>query len=498
MVDEVRQSIQMTIYLQAQAAQIRPLLFVIVLAVGLGCPFQFYSNSVVNNLFTVVQPFYNDSFYQHYGYWLDKENFDLLWSVTTASLQIGATVGSVATQILAERVGRRIGLIITSTVCIIGSILTTIPLVTNSFELLIFGRLILGLSLGCSLGLASMFINEISPSSFRGMFGSLLQVCLGLGNLLSLIFTLPQLFGTESLWPISMIIPAITSLIQLVVLLLSHETPPYLIYTIKNAEKATRSLSFYGGNAFHLTMITKVLSAKKSTVKELFKQNNLRLAIILSIIIAFAVQFSGIAAILAYSKTMFVNAGFDDLKSKYASLGIGVCNTLSPLISTLLVERLGRKSILIGGLSICLSCLCSLILFNELNINFNWQPGQILTLPCLYIFQIGFSLSSSVLWIIAAELFPQAARSTAMTTIVFFFFLFQTIVVFAYLPLSVAAGTSLSFLPFIIALVISIFLLLKFLPETKGVKMDEVERQMFRRMSRISQISSISGGSFKL
>ncbi|KHJ43794.1 transporter, major facilitator family protein [Trichuris suis] len=413
-------------------------LLIMVSAMGLGAHFQFYSNSVVNNVVDDIKPWFNQSYIEHYGSSLTTEGLTLLWSMASACLQFGAVVGALITRPMAERLGRRGGLITTGITCAVGSLLTVIAKYVDAFELFFVGRLLLGVSLGASLGLASMFVTETAPVRYRGACGSLLQIMLGLGNLLSLILTLPQLFGTATLWPAAMAIPLITSLLQVLVTFQGEESPRFLLMAKKDEGAAIRSL----------------------------------------------IQFSGIAAVLAYSKTMFESAGLSTSTAKYGSVGLGVCNTLAPFLSTALVEKAGRKIILLGGLSLSTVSLAVMIGCSEAGNTYGITDALIGTIVCMYGFQIGFALSSSILWIVVAELFQQSLRSLAVTITSFSFFVFQSIVVLCYLPFASKVGFSISFLPFIISGIVCVVILGIFLPETKGKSIQEISDYFTRQKQK--------------
>ncbi|CDW52754.1 facilitated glucose transporter [Trichuris trichiura] len=458
-------------------------MLIMVSAMGLGAHFQFYSNSVVNNVVDDIKPWFNQSYIEHYGSSLTPDGLTLLWSMASA-------FGAIITRPMAEKLGRRGGLITTGITCAAGSLLTVIAKYVDAFELFFIGRLLLGVSLGASLGLASMFVTETAPVRYRGACGSLLQIMLGLGNLLSLILTLPQLFGTAQLWPAAMAIPLITSLLQVLITFQGEESPRFLLMAKKDEGAALRSLvepqmvqirgelnpvqpTPVKENGNKEEVVKEEEKKAKTSLSALFKYPYLR-PMLLAIVVAFSIQFSGIAAVLAYSKTMFESAGLSTNTAKYGSVGLGVCNTLAPFLSTALVEKAGRKIILLGGLLLSTVSLAVMIGCSEAGNTYGITDALIGTIVCMYGFQIGFALSSSILWIVVAELFPQSLRSLAVTITSFSFFVFQSIVVLCYLPFASKVGFSISFLPFILSGIICVAILGVFLPETKGKSIQEI------------------------
>lgn len=190
---------------------------------------------------------------------------------------------------------------------------------------------------------------------------------------------------------------------------------------------------------------------------------------------------SGVSAVLAYSKTMFINAGLNDETAQYASLGIGIVNCVTPFLTMFLVERAGRKLILLVGLTICDASLVALTVCNFGSNQYSWPGAATGAIPCLYIFQVGFALSNSIALIAPAELFPQEARASAMTVTFCFLWALQSLCVLGYLPFSEAVGVAYSYLPFMACVTVAIVLLIIFMPETKGMTVEQVAAMFARK-----------------
>jgi len=227
---------------------------------------------------------------------------------------------------------------------------------------------------------------------------------------------------------------------------------------------------------------------------DVFTKRESRHPLLIALLIIFSAQMTGVAAVFAYSKTMFTQAGLDQDTAQYASLGLGACNCFSPLITMLIVERAGRKATIIGGLITADGALIALTVCLFGSNVFNWGPGaSIGALPCLFVFQIGYAVTNSIVLIAPAELFPQRVRATAMTVVFVLLWFLQTVVVMGYLPFSKLVGVCYSYVPFIACVTLSIVLLTVFMPETKGKTVEQVSA-MFEKSSnrKISTASSDS------
>lgn len=190
---------------------------------------------------------------------------------------------------------------------------------------------------------------------------------------------------------------------------------------------------------------------------------------------------TGVIAVLAYSKFMFTHAGLDSQMAQFASIGVGLCNFLSPLITMFLVERAGRKAILLFGLALSDAALIALTICIAGSQVYHWPGAAIGAIPCIYILQVGFALSNSIFLIAAPELFPQNARAKAMTVVFTVWWSLQTIILLGYLSFSEAVGAQYSYLPFIACVTVIGVLLIFLLPETKGKSAEEVAALFSRR-----------------
>lgn len=457
-------------------------LIVVLLAVGFGTSFQYYNNSVVNNIVLLAQTWFNGSFHEHYGWSLKPSDVSILWSFSSAALQIGAIFGSLMVYCLSEGLGRRKSLMITGCTSSVGTAMAVIAFYSNYLELFIVGRFVIGLSLGAGIGISSMFINEIAPIRYRGACGSVQQLFVGFGNLLSLVVTLPYIWGSKNLWILAIGAPIVAGITQVITLTFCQDSPRYLIMTKNLRESGLKAIKFYRGESYcRSTLKTieyemEISDDERTHVSDLWRYAKFWKPLSISLVIIFGVQFSGIGPVMAYSKQMFSDAGLDDITAQVATVGIGCCTFLSPFLTMILVEKAGRKKILLGGLTTCFVAMTMFVICAEISSRYGFRLAQLGSIPCMYVYQIGFSLASSIVWIVPAELFPQSARSPAMTVITFFMWVFQAVTVLAYLPFKDAVGVSYSFLPFLICIFVTVSYLACYMPETRGKSVEEIVR----------------------
>lgn len=291
-------------------------LIVTVLIVSAGSNFQIYNTSVVNNVQIIVQTWMNESFPIRYGYSLSSSSATILWSVASCGPQLGALVGSVFTGLIAESLGRRPGLMISSCASIVGSVLVGTAKEANSYEMIVVGRICLGLAMGLAFGLAGIFLTEVPAVRHRGISGTAQQVFVGFSDFFSLAITLPIFLGTEYLWPIAFSLSIVPSTIQLVYLLLfAHETPRFLYLTKGKTAEAERAIEFYQGNGGMEETLTDLRTEKEARMKvhekkvrilDLVRVRELRKPFLIALTVMCTMVMSGIGAVMTFSTDMFI------------------------------------------------------------------------------------------------------------------------------------------------------------------------------------------------
>ena len=192
---------------------------------------------------------------------LSKNSLTLIWSTTVAIYAIGGAIGAFAASQVSRRFGRRGGLLRANVLGIVAaSLMGTCPFslslslgpltfVSSIFlaiakyvyspELLIIGRLIIGIECGLYTGLCPMYLSEVSPKSVRGMIGSLSGLSAYTGLMLAEIISTPALLGTNDRWPLLMVIAAIPSVTQFFLLQFCYESPRFLLMN-RNDELSAR------------------------------------------------------------------------------------------------------------------------------------------------------------------------------------------------------------------------------------------------------------------
>lgn len=171
-------------------------------ASAIGSAFQHgYNTGVVNAPQVLVSKFINETYHERFEVYPDDTRIKLIYSIVVSLFCVGGMVGALMTAFIADRFGRKGGLLLNNVLVFVAAIFLGLSKTCRSYEMLIFGRFICGLNSGLNAGLAPMYLAEISPTHLRGAIGTVYQLVITISILLSNIFGLPSFLGTEDGWP---------------------------------------------------------------------------------------------------------------------------------------------------------------------------------------------------------------------------------------------------------------------------------------------------------
>nr|XP_020847744.1 solute carrier family 2, facilitated glucose transporter member 9 [Phascolarctos cinereus] len=316
-----------------------------------------YNLSVVNAPFPYIKTFYNDTWERRYGHSIDDSTVMLLWSVTVSIFAIGGLVGTMMVTLIGKVLGRKCMLLVNNAFAILAAVLMACSHEAGSFEILILGRFIMGIDGGIALSVLPMYLNEISPKEIRGSLGQVTAIFICIGVFAGQLLGLPEILGQESLWPYLFGVIVIPAFVQLVSLPFLPESPHYLLFEKHDRDGAEKgNISTFLGKTDVSQEIEEALAANQVqrnirlvSVCELLTRRSARWQIITVIITMACYQLCGLNAIWFYTNSIFSTAGIPTEKIPYITLSTGGIETLASIFSGLVIERLGRRPLLIGG-----------------------------------------------------------------------------------------------------------------------------------------------------
>lgn len=462
-----------------------------VLASTVGSSFQHgYNGGVVNAPEKLISRFINDTYQARHGQYATDSQLDLLFAIIVSIFCIGGCLGALMTPLVADRLGRKQGLLYNNVIVLVACPLMAGAKFMASYELLILGRFLIGINAGLNAGLAPLYMNEISPANLRGALGTVYQLVITMAILLSNVFGLPGIFGTEDRWSLLFAIPILPALFMLFTLPGCHESPKHLLLNRGHELQAQQALAWFRETGEVQDEIEELKLEQELnkmwppiSLGEMLRQQNLRKPLTIAIVIMLSQQFSGINAVLFYSTSIFRSAGLDQHAAIRATLGMSLVNVCMTVVSLFLVDRAGRRTLHMTGLmGMCLtSIVLALCLGSQPEeTTAHGSASSLLAVVSVYTFIMMFASGpGSIPWFLVAELFPSNARPLAAGIAVAVNWLANFTVSLCFLPLSnILHGYTF----FVFAILLFIFYLFTYykVPETKGATAEEIST-LFKR-----------------
>lgn len=388
------------------------------------------------------------------------------------SLLAGCVAGAAFGGSLSDRFGRRKVLIFSAILFALSSIGAALPRTLTEF---VMARVAGGIAIGAASVLAPLYIAEVAPAHLRGRLVSLNQMAIVTGILLAyLVNWVLSSAGPES-WRWMFAVAAVPSLLFLVALFFVPESPRWLTENGREDE-ARQVLTKVSGAAqadMELTAIRDAISEESGTLAELF-QPGYRRALWLAVALAILQQWTGINTVLFYGSIIMKEqvGGHSESAAIGANVLVGLVNFICTIIAIWLIDKLGRKPLLIfsaAGMAVAHGGLAWAFLQSP-------RPGMVivgLMLLCAASFAVGLGPG---VWVVLSEIFPTRIRGRAMSIATVALWIACVILTFTYLSIASALGPSGAFAIYGGMCLLTIWVVVRFTPETKGHSLEEIER----------------------
>ncbi|XP_065135763.2 solute carrier family 2, facilitated glucose transporter member 1 [Paramisgurnus dabryanus] len=436
-----------------------------------------YNSGVINAPQKIIEMFYNETWYDRYKEPIAKTTLTTLWSLSVAIFSIGGIVGSFSVGLFVNRFGRRNSMLMANVLAFIAAALMGFSKIAASWEMLIIGRFVVGLYSGLSTGFVPMYIGEVSPTALRGALGTLHQLGVVVGILMTQIFGLESLMGNADLWPFLLGFTFVPALLQCILLPFCPESPRFLLIIRNEENKAKAVLKKLRGTTDVSADMQEMkeesrqmMREKKVTIPELFRSPLYRQPILVAIVLHLSQQLSGINAVFYFSTRIFEKANVE--QPVYATIGTGVVNTAFTVVSLFVVERAGRRSLqLLGLLGMAGSAILMTIALALLD-QVKWM--SYVSIVAIFGFVAFFEIGPGPIpWFIVAELFSQGPRPSAMAVAGFSNWTANFIVGFCFQYVEELCGPYVFVIFTLLLLGFFVFTYFK-VPETKGRTFDEI------------------------
>uniref|UniRef100_A0A336LI37 Facilitated trehalose transporter Tret1 n=1 Tax=Culicoides sonorensis TaxID=179676 RepID=A0A336LI37_CULSO len=380
-------------------------------------------------------------------------------------LAIGAFFGALPCGILAEKIGRKFT---TMSLALPFLISWGLIIFASNAGMLMAGRFFAGLATGASCVVAPMFVSEIAETSIRGTLGAFFQLFLTIGILFIYVV------GAITNWITLSVLCAIFPILLAVAMIFIPESPTYLV---KNSRRIDAGLSlkwFWGQNCDTQVALQAIQNdidavSADAKLKDLFVVPSNRSALIVSLSLMLFQQFSGINAVIFYTNSIFESAG-STLDPAICSIIVGIVQVLMTFVSAVLIDKAGRKILLLQSSIVMGTCLTTLGIYFHLKdggsdvTSIGWLP-----LGAVVLFIISFSLGfGPIPWLIMGELFAPDVKGVASALAVMFNWTLVFVVTQTFGPLNDSIGGSFTFWLFALFMLICTFFVFIKVPETKG------------------------------
>lgn len=391
-----------------------------------------------------------------------------------SSVLLGAMFGSLASGTLTDRFGRRRLMLVISGLFIFGTLIAT--LATTVYTILL-GRLFIGLAIGIGSYTAPLYIAEVSPVNLRGGLVSLNQLAITIGILCSYLINY-AFTNTEGSWRWMFGIGVIPAILLSIGMIFLPESPRWLVKRnlLEEAKNTLRKLRRTDNVNDEIRDIQNSLRVRQATFSEIFSAN-IRPVLFLGAMLGLIQQVTGINTIIYYAPTIFQLAGFQDASSSIlATVGIGVVNVLATIFAVFMLDKLGRRPLLLAGLTgMGVSLLgLSLAFFANASAALPW-----IAMCCTFTYIICFAFSlGAILWLMVSEIFPLEIRATAMSIAVFSCWFWNFVVSSTFLTLLDAIGPGGAFLLYAVMCAASFVFCYHKTPETTGVTLEQIEQNI--------------------
>jgi SP family arabinose:H+ symporter-like MFS transporter len=396
-----------------------------------------------------------------------------LHGVVIASALYGTVLGSLIGGYPADRFGRRATLIGIGFLYLVGAIGSAAANEVYSF---IAARVIGGLGIGMSTVAAPLYIAEIAPPKYRGRLTGMFQFNIVFGIVIAYVSNALLADVGPNAWRWMIAVAALPSLLYTVLCFGLPESPRWILNRTGDAESALRVLRRIRPGVPETEIEAEADDIRRSAQGDELHSTRgsrvLRVPIMLAFLIAFFNQMSGINAVLYFAPRILELAGLGTRAALLQSVGVGVTNLVFTLVGLWLIDRLGRKTLLLIG-SLGYIASLSAISFAFFSSHYSYIPILIFAFIAAHAVGQGVTI-----WVYIAEIFPNRYRAKGQALGSFTHWIFAALLT-SFFPLAVAAfAPAAVFAFFAFMMVLQLIWVQTLVVETKGVSLEQISERL--------------------
>ena len=415
------------------------------------------------------------------GYLAERFSLDEHWTGwAAASALVGCIVGAALAGVLSDRVGRKKMLLLSAVLFTVSAIGTAVP--RNLTEFVVF-RIVGGFGVGAASMLSPLYIAEVAPARIRGRLVSINQLAIVSGMLVvyfvnAWIASLGDTsWNVDSGWRWMFGSETLPAVVFLVLLFAVPESPRWLTKQGREAEAMAILARVSGSQGARMQMeeIRTAIAEESGSIGQLL-QPGIRVALVIAVVLAVLQQITGINVVLYYAPEIFKSTGLAAAKAINDTVIIGAVNLAFTIVAIWVVDRLGRKPLLMiasAGMGASLAALGGA--FHRGDFDGPW----VLLFMLAYVASFAVAMGP-VVWVVLSEIFPTRIRGRAMSiaTVCLWIACFAVSQTFPWMLKTLQGATTFWFYAAMCA--VAFLFVSWFVPETKGKTLEEIERSWSR------------------
>jgi MFS transporter, SP family, major inositol transporter len=403
-------------------------------------------------------------------------------AVVVSCLLFGAMFGALLGGRLADALGRKGSLLICSILFLLGALGSA---AAPTVHVMVIARFVLGLAVGAASATVPLFLAEMAPADRRGRIVTINELMIVSGQLLAFVINsiIDAVWGGAHVWRWMLAVAAIPAVLLFFGMLLLPDSPRW--YALKGRLEDTRRVlgltraPAEAAEEFNIIAVNaerdraELAEDKGSEIRDLREHRWMRTVLLVGIGLAIAQQATGINTVIYYAPTILEQTGLGASAAITATIAVGVISVTMTVLGIYLLGRMNRRPLLITGFAGVAVSQAALALVFTLPQS---TARSYIVLAAMVVFVAFVQCFIGIgVWLLLSEIFPLAIRGFAMGIAVFVLWTTNTIISFGFPLLNAAVGATPTFGIFVLINIASIFFVAKFVPETRGRTLEELE-----------------------
>lgn len=417
---------------------------------------------------------------------LDLNSF--MQGLVASSLVLGAAFGAVLGGMFSDSYGRKTAIRYIAVIFIIATISSALA---PTILIMVIARFILGLAVGGASVTVQTYLSEIAPVERRSRMVTQNELMIVTGQFLAYsinaVLALFIITGNDTVWRYMLSIAAIPAIILFIGMFFVPESPRWLISKGKNSE-GQKVLKEVRSNERALKELNEIKSSEekeqkrdKASMKDLFRVKWIRNIVFVGIGIAVMQQVTGVNSIMYYGTEILEDSGFSTNAALIGNIANGAISVIATATGIWLLGHFSHRKMLIFGQFGVISVLFLLGLTTLLFENSPMLPYLVLTLTVCFLAFMQGTISPTT-WLFLSEIFPMKLRGIGMGVCVFFNWITNFVISLLFPVALEYIGLSITFFIFVVLNIAAVIFSKKYLPETKGKTLEQIE-EAFREHS---------------